>query len=81
MSLNQQHKNNKYVYVKCITWFRDSHGLFDYDAARYTESDSYIDNSLFINRDHNDFMRISDYNLDNGVDETFRSELDGCELY
>lgn len=60
-------KSAKYVYVRTVTWFRDSHGLFDYDASRYTESDLYLEQSAFINRDGNDAAQISENNLDNQV--------------
>ena len=27
------------VYIQGMTWFRDTHGIFDYDAYRYIESE------------------------------------------
>lgn len=78
-ALSHEHQSSKYVYVKQVTWFRDSHGLFDYDAISYTESDAYVEESVFINRDLNDLIRVSEYNLESGIDDTFRSELEGCK--
>lgn len=79
ISNNLKKANNKYVYVRTITWFRDSHGLFDYDAARYNESDLYMEKSAFINRDGNDGAQISEHNLDIGAEETFRSEFENSK--
>ncbi len=59
-----------------MSWFRDSHGLFDYDSPRYAESDIFIQNSLFVNRDGNDGIQLANYNIDDGTDDTFRSEFE-----
>ncbi|CAI2376075.1 unnamed protein product [Moneuplotes crassus] len=71
--------NKKYLYLRLVTWFRDSHGLFDYDSARYTESDIFIENSYFINRDGNDGIQLAQYNVENEGGDTFRSEYENSK--
>jgi hypothetical protein len=29
---NSQHNQKYEVYMRCVTWSRDSHGLFDYES-------------------------------------------------
>ena len=77
-------KSNSYVYWKTVissqlrnnAWYRDSHGLFDYNASWYSESEIYVEGSWFLNRDINDWIQLSEYNLDIEFDDTYRSEYE-----
>ena len=71
---------HEYVMLKAATWFRDSHGLFDFDAKRYIQSELYFKNSGFIGRTGLDTLKFmqskkdqifedSDQSLDNSYRE------------
>ena len=47
-----------YMIIRAATWFRDSHGLFDFDAKRYMESEIYFKNSGFIGRTSDDMIKF-----------------------
>jgi hypothetical protein len=66
--------------VKGATWYRDSHGLFDFEARLYTDSEFYFRNSGFIgitDTDNLKFMRNKSDQIDNGsqdsIDKPYRS--------
>jgi len=43
-----------YLTIKCLTWFRDSYGLFDYDSPKVTESKVTFYDSVHLNREYDD---------------------------
>lgn len=51
-------EQHEFVMLKAATWFRDSHGLFDFDAKRYIQSEIYFKNSGFIGRTGLDTLKF-----------------------
>jgi hypothetical protein len=39
-----------YLSLTCLTWFRDSYGLFDYDSSRVAECSAKFYDSFHLNR-------------------------------
>lgn len=48
-----QDKGKHFLHLKCKTWTRDSHGLFDYESKTIKENELIIEgNSQLIRRKH-----------------------------
>jgi hypothetical protein len=60
--------------LKAATWYRDSHGLFDFEARLYTDSEFYFKNSGFIgitDADTIKFMTSKADEIDNESQDSF----------
>lgn len=56
MALNRKHQSNQIfeINMRCVTWSRDSHGLFDYESRYITKKNLTTNQEGFIVRVNND---------------------------
>jgi hypothetical protein len=56
---NRKRNAHRYVYIKSLSWNRDTQGLFDYDAFGLIESEAFVYESAFINVTPTDQIQLS----------------------